>query len=272
MTARSLCRLADGRAVRLRLAGAGDVPAITRLYLELSPESFYRRFGTGQPGPALVTQFAGLGTGTACLVAAEPADPRRVAGEARYVPIGPGTAELALTIRDGYQGAGLGRLLLEALVERARADGFERLRAIVLLDNTRMLRLLQRYGWVLAAPTEDFTVACLEISAVGGMPGWPAASTGQRVLVERRAWSDDQQVAALRSAGKDVRQCTGPARRDGRACPLVTSGQCRLAEQADLIVNLLPDDEPDCAAVLAAHLRRWPHRLQGIARPAVMAG
>jgi GNAT superfamily N-acetyltransferase len=256
-----VCRLADGRAVGLRSAGAGDIPAITRLYLELSPESFYRRFGAGQPGPALVTRFAGLGGGTACLVAVPPDDRHRLAGEARYVPIGPGTAELALTIRDGYQGARLGRLLLEALVERARADGFERLRAVVLLDNTPMLRLLQRYGWALAAPTEDFTVACVEISVVGGMPGWPAGSAGQRVLVERRGWFDDQQVAALRSAGKDVRQCTGPARRDGRTCPLVTSGQCRLAEQADLIVNRLPDDEPDCAAVLAAHLRRWPQRL-----------
>ena len=261
MPASSLCGLADGRAVRLRLARAGDVPAITRLYSELSPESFYRRFGAGQPGPALVTRFASLGSGTACLVAAPSAGPRQLAGEPRYVPIGPGTAEMALTIRDGYQGAGLGRLLLEALVERARADGFERLRAVVLLRNTPMLHLLQRYGWVLAAPTEDFTVACVEISAVGGMPGWPAGGTGQRVLVERRGWFDDQRVAALRSAGKDVRQCAGPVRRDGRACPLVTSGQCRLAEQADLIVNLLPDDEPECAAVLAAHLRRWPQRL-----------
>jgi GNAT superfamily N-acetyltransferase len=272
MPASRLCRLADGRAVRLRLAGEDDVPAITRLYSELSPESFYRRFGTGQPGPALVARFASLGSGTACLVAAPPADPRRLAGEARYVPIGPGTAELALTIRDGYQGAGLGRLLLEALVDRARVDGFERLRAVVLLGNTPMLHLLQLYGWVLAAPTEDFAVACVEISAVGGMPGWPAGGTGQRVLVERRGWFDDQRVATLRSAGKDVRQCTGPASGDGRACPLVTSGQCRLAEQADLIVNLLPDDEPECAAVLAAHLRRWPQRLQDIAGPAVVSG
>jgi hypothetical protein len=124
-----------------------------------------------------------------------------------------------------------------------------------------MLRLLQRYGWVLAAPIEDFSVAYLEISAIGGMPGWPMDSAGQRVLVERRSWFDDQQVAALRSAGKDIRQCTGPLHRVGRTCPLVTSGRCRLAEGADVIVSLLPAGEPDCAAVLAAHRRLWPHRL-----------
>ena len=261
MTARGECQLADGRVVVLRQAGPGDVRAIAGLYLELSAESFYRRFNSERPAPALVAQLASFGSGAACLVAAAPSDPGRVVAEARYVPIAPGTAELALTVADSYQGAGLGHLLLDALVERARAGGLARLRAVVLLANTPMLRLLQSYGWVLAAPTEDFSVAFLEISAVGGMPGWPAGSAGRRVLVERRSWFDDQQVAALRAAGNDVRQCTGPRRDTGRACPLVTSGYCRLAAEADLIVNLLPGDEPDCTAVLAAHRHRWPHRV-----------
>jgi hypothetical protein len=56
MVVSSECQLADGRTVVLRLAGPGDVPAITRLYLDLSPESFYRRFYTGQPAPALVAR------------------------------------------------------------------------------------------------------------------------------------------------------------------------------------------------------------------------
>jgi GNAT superfamily N-acetyltransferase len=254
-------RLADGREVALRRAGPGDVPAITRLYLELSADSFYRRFNAEPPAPAQVAKLASLADGAACLVAAPPADPGHLVAEARYVPIGPGTAELALTVHDGYQGAGMGHLLLDALVDRARQDGLARLRAVVLLTNTPMLRLLQHYGWALAAPTEDFSVAFLEISAFGGMPGWPAGSVGRRVLVERRSWFDNQQVAALRAAGKDVRQCAGPLRSAGRGCPLVTSGQCRLAEEADLIVSLLPAGEPDCAEVLAAHRRHWPHRL-----------
>jgi len=261
MAAGKECRLADGRMVVLRRAGPDDVPAITRLYLGLSSESFYRRFYTARPAPELVARFASLGSGTVCLVASSPADPGSLVAEARYMPIAPGTAELALTVGNRYQGAGLGHLLLDALVERAHEDGMDRLRAIVLLENTPMLRLLQRYGWVLAAPIEDFSVAYLEISTIGGVPGWPVDSAGQRVLVERRSWFDDQQVAGLRSAGKDIRQCTGPLHRVGRTCPLITSGRCRLAEGADLIVSLLPVGEPDCAAVLAAHQRLWPHRL-----------
>lgn len=261
MVAGKECRLADGRMVTLRRAGPDDVPAITRLYLGLSSESFYRRFHSARPSPELVAQFASFRSGTVCLVAAPPGDPGGLVAEARYLPVAPGTAELALTVRHDYQGAGLGRQLLDALVERAHEDGLDRLRAVVLLDNTPMLRLLQRYGWVLAAAIDDYSVAYLEISTAGGMPGWPADPAGQRILVERRSWFDDRQVAALRSAGNDIRQCTGPLYRAGRTCPLVTSGRCRLAEGADVIVSLLPAGEPDCAAVLAAHRRLWPHRL-----------
>jgi L-amino acid N-acyltransferase YncA len=261
MTASRECQLADGRPAVLRPAGPGDVPAIAGLYLDLSPESFYRRFNTERPAPALVARLASFGSGAACLVVAAKSDPGRVVAEARYVPIAPGTAELAITVADSCQGAGLGHILLAALVERARADGLERLRAVVLLANTAMLRLLQSFGCVLAAPTEDFSVAFLEISAVGGMPGWPVGSVGRRVLVERRGWFDDRQVAALRAAGNDVRQCSGPRGETGQACPLVTTGHCRLAEQADLIVSRLPGDDPECTAVLAAHRRRWPHRI-----------
>ncbi len=255
-------QLTDGRPVVLREAGPADEPAIARLYQELSADSFRSRFHSGQPEPGFAARLARLSTrpGAACLLASEPGEGGQLAGEARYVPLGDGSAEFGLTVADRYQGAGLGGLLLAALVDRARAAGLMRLRAVVLLTNAPMLALLRRYGWVLAGPTEDFSVACLEISAVGGMPGWPQAAR-QRALVERRGWFDDDRVAALRAAGYDVRICTGPARRSGRTCPLVTSGRCRLAEEAGLIVPLLPADEDDCAAVTTEHQRRWPGRL-----------
>src|SRR5215471_15753645 len=225
VTASRECQLADGRVVVLRRAGPGDVPAITGLYLELSPESFYRRFNTEQPAPPLVTRLASFGSGTACLVAATPSEPGRVVAEARCVPIAPGTAELALTVADSYQGAGLGHILLDALVARAREEGLERLHAVVLLTNTPMLRLLQRYGWVLAAPTEDFSVAFLEISAAGGMPGWPAGSAGLpaghlRALPARRGSGPDREPAPRRRAGLHRSAGSPPAALAAPGCPV----------------------------------------------------
>ncbi len=253
------CRLADGRTVAVRPAGPADAPAITQLYVELSPESSHSRFQSGPIPPVLLARFAEVRPGIGCVIATAPDG--RLAGEARFVPTGDGAAELAVTVRDSYQGAGLGRVLLAAIAGAARDAGLDRLQATVLLENSPMLHLLQCYGWALAAPTEGGAVACLEISVTGGMPGWPAGGAGQRVLVERRGWFDDARTAELRVAGNEVRVCTGPLLRAGRACPLVTSGHCRLAEEADLIVHQLPAGEPDCAAVLTAHEQRWPERL-----------
>lgn len=252
-------RLGDGRTVVLRTAGPADAPAIACLYRELSPESARSRFQSGPIPPGLLAQFAEVRPGTACIVATAPDG--KLAAEARYVPTGDGVAELAVTVRDSYQGAGLGRVLLAALAGTAREAGLDRLQATVLIANSPMLRLLQRYGWALCAPTDGGTVACLEISVAGGMPGWPAGSAGRRVLVERRGWFEDARTEQLRSEGNEVRVCTGPLRRTGRACPLVTSGQCRLAEGADLIVTMLPGTDAACAEVRAAHERRWPERL-----------
>ena len=264
-------QLRDGRSVWLRTAGPADVPAIARLFTDLSPAAFRSRFQAGQAAPALVGRLAGVTepAGTVCVVAAglagglagPAAGPGRLVAEARYVPLGEGTAELALTVRDDYQGAGLGRILLGELAGRAPASRIQRLRAIVSLTNTAMLHLLAPYGWVLAEPTDEYSTACLEISATGGRPGWPAGATGRRVLVEQRGWFDSGRVAGFRAAGVDVRQCHGPGRGAGRTCPLVTSGRCRLAEEADVIVPLLPADDEECAAVLAEHRRRWPGRL-----------
>jgi GNAT superfamily N-acetyltransferase len=254
-------RLGDGRVVVLRVAAPADVPRIADLYTALSPESFRLRFHSGRPKPVLLARLARIDVapGAVSLVAAVPDDPDRLVAEARYVPTAEDTAELALAVLDDFQGLGLGHILLSALVEYADAAGLERLSAVVSLTNDTMLHLLMRYGTALTEPADESCVVCLEISATGGMPGWPRTPAGQRILVERRGWFADRRVAALLAAGHEVRQCSGPAQ--GRACPLVEEGRCRLAEEADRIVTLLPADDADCAAVAEAHRRRWPGKL-----------
>jgi hypothetical protein len=177
------------------------------------------------------------------------------------VPTGEDAGELALAVLDDFQGLGLGRLMLSALVDHAKAAGLERLSAVVSLTNDAMMHLLTSCGSALTEPADESFVVNLEISAVGGMPGWPRAAPGQRILVERRGWFADRRVAALRAAGHDVRQCVGPDRRSGRTCPLVEEGRCRLAEQADRIVTLLPGNDADCVTVTEAHRRRWPGKV-----------
>ena len=251
-------RLRDGRHIMLRVAAPADVPRIAELYTALSADSFRRRFHSGRPKPVLLARLARIDVapGTVSLMALTPGS-EHLAGEARYVPTAEDAGELALAVLDEFQGLGLGRLMLSALIDHAKASGLERLSAVVNITNETMLHLLTRYGSALTEPADESFVVCLEISATGGMPGWPRTS-GQRILVERRGWFDDRRVAALRAAGNDVRQCTGPDWQ--RTCPLVEDGRCRLAEEADRIVTFLPDDA-DCAAVTEAHRRLWPGKL-----------
>ncbi len=250
-------RLRDGRNVVLRVAAPADVPRIAELYAGLSPASFRLRFFSGCPKPALLARLARIDVapGAVSLIAATPGSDR-LAAEARYVPTAEDAGELALAVLDDFQGLGLGRLMLSALIDHAKASGLERLSAVVNITNDTMLHLLTRYGSALTEPADESFVVSLEISATGGMPGWPRTSS-QRILVERRGWFDDQRVAALRAEGNDVRQCAGPA----PTCPLVEVGRCRLAEEADRIVTLLPGDDADCAAVTEAHRRLWPGKL-----------
>ncbi len=58
-----------------------------------------------------------------------------------------GTAELALLVRSDLKGKGLGSLLLERLIARCRSHGLTVLTAVVLPENTRMLRLAERHGF-----------------------------------------------------------------------------------------------------------------------------
>ena len=63
------------------------------------------------------------------------------------------SAEIAVTVADSWQGCGLGRLLLERLIEVARRNGVRCLTGDVLATNARMIRLAQRLGFrVVLAP------------------------------------------------------------------------------------------------------------------------
>ena len=69
-------------------------------------------------------------------------------GVGRYARIAEeSTAEIAVTIADAWQGCGLGRLLLERVIDAARRNEVRRLTGDVLAANARMLALARRFGF-----------------------------------------------------------------------------------------------------------------------------
>jgi RimJ/RimL family protein N-acetyltransferase len=81
------------------------------------------------------------------IVAVSPED--ELVGVARYgCEPGSDEAEIALVVQDGWQGRGLGTVLLTALLDHGSSRGLSRFRAYVLATNDRMLRLIEKVGVV----------------------------------------------------------------------------------------------------------------------------
>lgn len=141
-------RLRDGRYVRLRPMAAGDETHVLNIFHHLGPESRYMRFN--EPTDALPA--ARLNEEAADLVGSTLAggfgllafDGEVPVGGARFIHTDSAEAEVAVTVRDDYQGFGLGHALLRSLVREAQRQGIRRFTAWVNADNRTVRRLVSR--------------------------------------------------------------------------------------------------------------------------------
>jgi len=142
--------LRDGTRLRLRPIRPDDAPRLVEYYGRLSAHTAYQRFFTVMKRlpPDWARFLANVDyRGRLALVAERgPLDQPELVAVARYEPAErEDTAEVAFVVQDGWQGKGLGTMLLQELLEAATARGIRRFRAWVLADNARMLDLLHRF-------------------------------------------------------------------------------------------------------------------------------
>ena len=142
--------LKDGTALHIRAIRPEDAPRLVDFYSRLSRHSAYQRFFSVMkrlpPDWAQMLATVDYRRRLALVAERGPAHAPEIEAVARYEPSDdPGTAEVAFVVQDGYQGRGLGVLLLHHLLEAAEARGVRRFCAYVLADNTRMLDLLSRF-------------------------------------------------------------------------------------------------------------------------------
>jgi len=112
--------------------------------------------------PQVVVFHAGWGrAGDVGLVAEEAGEPIGLAWYRFFTDAEHGegyvdeaTPELAIAVVDGYRGRGVGKLLMETIHARARADGVEQISLSVDRDNPAR-RLYERLGYVELEPDDE---------------------------------------------------------------------------------------------------------------------
>jgi acetyltransferase len=154
--------LRDGRRVRVRSIRPADASMDRAFFAGLSEHSRYMRFmqHLTELTPRLVRQFTNIDdTREMALVALDDASgDEAIVGIARYVAETEQegeSAEFAIVIADSWQRNGLGRALMELLIDGARGRGLRKLTGNVLAVNASMRALAEAVGFAIHADPDD---------------------------------------------------------------------------------------------------------------------
>jgi RimJ/RimL family protein N-acetyltransferase len=142
--------LRDGRRLEIRALRPDDETQMLAALSRTTAQSLYRRFfgvkktfSESEKAFFLNVNFTDHVALVATIVQNEA---REIVGGARFVVTEPGSAELAFTVIDEFQGKGVGSALLRHLIVLARKASLKQLTAVVLPENTAMINVLRKSG------------------------------------------------------------------------------------------------------------------------------
>jgi len=152
-------QLRDGRCITLRSVCPQDKEAVQAVVKGLSEGARYTRFMSAlkELSPQMLERAVNPDAARELQLVAVHGEGalETIVGGARYVGgAGSRDCEFAVTIVDAWQGLGLARRLLQALMRAARDHGFERMEGYILASNKPMLGLARRLGFT-EGPSSD---------------------------------------------------------------------------------------------------------------------
>jgi acetyltransferase len=156
-------RLRDGRTVQVRATSADDEAELLQLFGRMSEHARYMRTMRVMREPnrermrAVLASFPGDGIGVVATVPA--VDGIDIVGSAVAIFDGQRTGcEFATTVDATYGGAGLGTVLMTALIDEARRRGLREMEGFVLAENKAMLALARKLGFSVRSEPGDAAV------------------------------------------------------------------------------------------------------------------
>ena len=139
--------LRDGATVHVRRAGAADTPALRRFLEGVSLDSLSQRFFGVPDLDQTARSFAAASGPEDLALVAEHGSPPAIVAHAAWFGVGPRRAEVACLVTDGWQGRGVGSLLVSRLAEAAQRGGIATLVAEVRAGNRGMIAVFERAGY-----------------------------------------------------------------------------------------------------------------------------
>jgi len=153
----------DGTVVTIRPIKPEDAELEIEFVRGLSPETKYYRFMNTmrELPPAMVARLTQIDYDRemAFLATLEVDGKEKEIGVCRYAVNPDGeSCEFAVVVADDWQHRGLARKLMGVLIETARSRGIAYMNGVFLSSNERMLKFVQKLGFVLSNDPEDNTV------------------------------------------------------------------------------------------------------------------
>ena len=153
--------LPDGNIVELRAIRPDDRDKLHEEFLKLSKATVRDRFFSVKLDltPAELTYFTEVDFDHHLALVAElvSGTTRQAAAVGRLVRKSgqPDHCEIAITVTDAMQGHGIGKIMLEHLIECALKLGVQHMDASVMAGNTRMMKLIRKSGLPFKSSLQD---------------------------------------------------------------------------------------------------------------------
>jgi acetyltransferase len=162
-------RMRDGRSVLLRPIKPEDEPMWLEMFQNFSEESIrYRFFQVIKDTPhPLRVRYCNIDYDRELAIVAEMTESgrRRILGVVRLVLEPDGKrGEIAFIVADPWQGFGLGTKMLDYMIEICTDKKLDAVYAVMLSDNRRAMRLMERMGFSLEHQRDGTVQATLNLS------------------------------------------------------------------------------------------------------------
>ncbi len=145
----------SGTPVKIRHITAADAGRLVEMYGRLSERTLALRFATvviNVPMERVIQEATHLATlnpenADALVALIDEGGQDHIVAVARLAGADDISAEFAMTVRDDFQGQGVGSYLFDLLIQVALVRGLEYLTASVLAENRPMMELIRRSGF-----------------------------------------------------------------------------------------------------------------------------